>query len=1238
MARHCPQLEPRVRGAEPLTGELLVLLRLCRMMPTVIRTDAMVRRLPVTWLVLSSLMAAGMPVWAQSVEGRNIPGFHETFGIPKDEAQITFRALLIGSSAPANVLWPGEQPTLRIQFVNKTDQPISAVGEIAVIAYGTKGRPGDIWVPHMLRIAQVGSTPVQVELRPRGYTNLDVTLQIPDRFGAYGIVADLGPAGREFVASMVRTFRPDPRPVQYPQFCTDVTDIEVLTRLGVAPNRFGIGYKPTTNHDFEEYFQHIYRETIKPLHEARLAVTCEIGGGAYYGPEQPLGRARPWLDENGVMLDTKFDLAWLPSYDADFRKFCKRIVSEWGWPKGPVTAIKLWNEPWNGLSISGWGADDLRYREMFLVLCEATREACQEAGTEVLIGGCDSSSNTFDKLFGDGQETFLPYLDFCSIHYHGMACPSTYKPWVNRRGPYGRVRIWDTESWVANCDDRVATVIATNLSTGHDRAVGVYHGAIATGGHYWETFDYYDDDGQVQRLNMVQCWSVAAAVGAVNHFIGERRFRELLFKNGLPWIMVFDGLPGPGGEPNPEDGTVVVIGDIGEAFGADNVLFRTARGLKERAHEAELAAQLAALPPDAPEDDRRKLRDLMAQQEPLSGASLTLPPDDAYALYDFYGNRVEAGPQAIVVPLDHRGFFLRGNGQPGSFARLLRVLRTARVEGIEPLAKACPDLTAPIASRPWLRLRLTNVLNRPIRGVLRVKLGELTLAQPTRELTFEANQTREVAFQVVGGAPAESNSYPLTLEFDAGADGRSTHQEDLHVNFISRRTVNVDGNLDDWEGVLPQTITSEGVQRPTVQELAWQPFKSFDQSVKQGAATGFLAYDDQYFYFAAKIADTTPDEGMLRFETRDEEQFFYPDKCYERQQVGGTVGQNFSVRWSGFVLPRHTGRHTFTTLSDDGVRLWVDGQKLIDNWTMHGPTEDTGVIQLEAGQAYPIQLEYMQGGGGACIRLLWEAPGQTKEVVPADCLRPTREGGQGLKGEYFHGTHFDLKSSDRIDPQVDFAAFAAETLKGVLPEGPKEILRELTWPAGVRHYTYRKDPELPAGNSPHHDNVQLAFNVLPPERKEWYPCPPGTMPGYTSSDDTDYEYALNPVAPRYGGGTELWRLQYPGMPHKHHYPHSPKSPLDGPVRDGKLVICRDATTRFVEAALPWTEMPEVRRAIDERRPIKFSFRVNDNAGVGCLELSRGRSVAKRNGLGSFTVDWVEHWDNALEFGVERAEP
>ncbi len=119
-------------------------------------------------------------------------------------------------------------------------------------------------------------------------------------------------------------------------------------------------------------------------------------------------------------------------------------------------------------------------------------------------------------------------------------------------------------------------------------------------------------------------------------------------------------------------------------------------------------------------------------------------------------------------------------------------------------------------------------------------------------------------------------------------------------------------------------------------------------------------------------------------------------------------------------------------------------------------------------------------------------------------------------GGYFLGTDLTGRSAERVDQQIGFDPFSPELLRKVLLPESWEILKDLTWPAGVRHYTYRKDPELPSGNSPYHDNVQLAFNVLPPARKDWYACPPGTMPGYASIDGTEYEYALNPLVPRYG--------------------------------------------------------------------------------------------------------------------------
>ena len=123
-----------------------------------------------------------------------------------------------------------------------------------------------------------------------------------------------------------------------------------------------------------------------------------------------------------------------------------------------------------------------------------------------------------------------------------------------------------------------------------------------------------------------------------------------------------------------------------------------------------------------------------------------------------------------------------------------------------------------------------------------------------------------------------------------------------------------------------------------------------------------------------------------------------------------------------------------------------------------------------------------------------------------------------------------------------------------------------------------------------------------------------------------------PLPKKYGGGTEVFRLQYPGMPRKHFYPRQGKSKVDGPAKGGKCAVIHEGNQRIVEAALPWTEFPHVKKRLAAGETIKFSFRVNDNDGPG-MELSQERSVADINP--SFHVDWHKHWANELEFAFEK---
>ena len=128
----------------------------------------------------------------------------------------------------------------------------------------------------------------------------------------------------------------------------------------------------------------------------------------------------------------------------------------------------------------------------------------------------------------------------------------------------------------------------------------------------------------------------------------------------------------------------------------------------------------------------------------------------------------------------------------------------------------------------------------------------------------------------------------------------------------------------------------------------------------------------------------------------------------------------YSVRWTGQVSPAISGPVTFHTVSDDGVRLWVDGKPLIDNWTGHGATEDTGTVTLTAGKPVDIRLEWFQGAGGATIQLLWSGPGLARAIIPAANLIPPGQAAPGgLRGEYHEGTNFDRQRFVRTDATID---------------------------------------------------------------------------------------------------------------------------------------------------------------------------------------------------------------------------
>ncbi|MES2732523.1 MAG: carbohydrate-binding protein, partial [Bacteroidota bacterium] len=102
----------------------------------------------------------------------------------------------------------------------------------------------------------------------------------------------------------------------------------------------------------------------------------------------------------------------------------------------------------------------------------------------------------------------------------------------------------------------------------------------------------------------------------------------------------------------------------------------------------------------------------------------------------------------------------------------------------------------------------------------------------------------------------------------------------------------------------------------------------------------------------------------------------------------GIPSDNFSVRWRGYIIPKYSENYTFHINSDNGRRLWVNEQLVIDGWNNDFGIDYAGQITLTAGVQYYIKIEYFETVGGASCQLDWESASQARQVVPESQLIP----------------------------------------------------------------------------------------------------------------------------------------------------------------------------------------------------------------------------------------------------------
>lgn len=98
-------------------------------------------------------------------------------------------------------------------------------------------------------------------------------------------------------------------------------------------------------------------------------------------------------------------------------------------------------------------------------------------------------------------------------------------------------------------------------------------------------------------------------------------------------------------------------------------------------------------------------------------------------------------------------------------------------------------------------------------------------------------------------------------------------------------------------------------------------------------------------------------------------------------------GDDFSIEWTGWIHVETSGVYKFITKNDNGIKLTIDDNLIINDWNESRPKVNIAEINLSAGW-HPIVLDYNEVDGTALIKLEWQKPNGKREVIPSNVFSP----------------------------------------------------------------------------------------------------------------------------------------------------------------------------------------------------------------------------------------------------------
>lgn len=252
--------------------------------------------------------------------------------------------------------------------------------------------------------------------------------------------------------------------------------------------------------------------------------------------------------------------------------------------------------------------------------------------------------------------------------------------------------------------------------------------------------------------------------------------------------------------------------------------------------------------------------------------------------------------------------------------------------------------------------------------------------------------------------------------------------------------------------------------------------------------------------------------------------------------------EQYSARWKGYFVPPATGYYTFYTSSDDGVRLYLDDNRVIDDWNPHSETMNSYAAQLEGGKPYRIKLEYFDSGGGGSVGL---GVVRAEEMVTENLLAAARKADTVVLGVGFdpntEGEGFDRTFQLPGAQDVLIQAISAVNRNTIVVVNAGGNVDMHAWINRIPALLYAWYPGQEGGTA----LAQILFGEYSPSGKlpvsferrledsatyrSYYPAPGSKRVAYTEGIYLGYRHfdktGIKPLFP-FGYGLSYTRFQY----------------------------------------------------------------------------------------------------------------